>query len=316
MIIHPDKPSLIILLGPTGVGKTDISLKIAEIISEIEIVSADSMQIYKYMDIGTAKPDQSVLRRIKHHLIDIIEPDQSFDVIQYYNLAKQAISDILKRNKKPLLVGGSGLYISSLINPLFSGPNKNINIRNLLEKKAKLYGNEYLFNQLIKFDPDSASRINPNDLKRIIRAIEVFEITGQPLSQLQKRELEKKGEFEYKIIGLTRNRDNLYQRINLRVEKMIKEGFIEEVDMLRKRGYNKNLNSMQGLGYKELNKYLDGEISLDGTIEIIKKNTRYYAKRQITWFKNKIKEIEWIDLDENREIKVKERIIKIIEEIY
>jgi len=309
--------TLLILLGPTGVGKTDISLKVAEIIPEIEIISADSMQIYKYLDIGTAKPDKNILKRIKHHLIDIIEPDETFDAVQYSDLARKIILDIFQRNKKPMLVGGSGLYISSLIEPLFSGPGKDIILRRFLEETAKKYGNEYLYAQLSKLDPDSASRIKKNDLRRIIRALEVYKITGQPISHLQKKELNKNSKlgFEYKIIGLIRKRENLYQRINLRVDKMIEKGFIEEVDSLRKKGYKKNLNSMQGLGYKEINKYLDNEIDKETAIYLIKRNTRHYAKRQITWFKNKIKSIEWIVLDENDE-KVVDRIIKIIQEIY
>jgi len=318
MIFNSKQPiTLLILLGPTGVGKTDISLKVAEIIPEIEIISADSMQIYKYLDIGTAKPDKNILKRIKHHLIDIIEPDETFDAVQYSDLARKIILDIFQRNKKPMLVGGSGLYISSLIEPLFSGPGKDIILRRFLEETAKKYGNEYLYAQLSKLDPDSASRIKKNDLRRIIRALEVYKITGQPISHLQKKELNKNSKlgFEYKIIGLIRKRENLYQRINLRVDKMIEKGFIEEVDSLRKKGYKKNLNSMQGLGYKEINKYLDNEIDKETAIYLIKRNTRHYAKRQITWFKNKIKSIEWIVLDENDE-KVVDRIIKIIQEIY
>ena len=318
MIFNSKQPiTLLILLGPTGVGKTDISLKVAEIIPEIEIISADSMQIYKYLDIGTAKPDKNILKRIKHHLIDIIEPDETFDAVQYSDLARKIILDIFQRNKKPMLVGGSGLYISSLIEPLFSGPGKDIILRRFLEETAKKYGNEYLYAQLSKLDPDSASRIKKNDLRRIIRALEVYKITGQPISHLQKKELNKNSKlgFEYKIIGLIRKRENLYQRINLRVDKMIEKGFIEEVDSLRKKGYKKNSNSMQGLGYKEINKYLDNEIDKETAIYLIKRNTRHYAKRQITWFKNKIKSIEWIVLDENDE-KVVDRIIKIIQEIY
>jgi len=319
MIFNSKQPiTLLILLGPTGVGKTDISLKVAEIIPEIEIISADSMQIYKYLDIGTAKPDKNILKRIKHHLIDIIEPDETFDAVQYSDLARKIILDIFQRNKKPMLVGGSGLYISSLIEPLFSGPGKDIILRRFLEETAKKYGNEYLYAQLSKLDPDSASRIKKNDLRRIIRALEVYKITGQPISHLQKKELNKNSKlgFEYKIIGLIRKRENLYQRINLRVDKMIEKGFIEEVDSLRKKGYKKNSNSMQGLGYKEINKYLDNEIDKETAIYLIKRNTRHYAKRQITWFKNKIKSIEWIVLDENDEKKVVDRIIKIIQEIY
>ena len=307
--------TLLILLGPTGVGKTEISTKLAQKISDIEIVSADSMQIYKYMDIGTAKPDNTILKIIKHHMIDIIDPAENFDVIQYNKLATEIILDIFKRNKIPILVGGSGLYISSIIKPLFSGPGKNVDYRKNLEKKVKIYGKEYLYEKLSKIDPISTSRIKPNDLRRVIRALEVYKSTGKPISYLQKNDPNKYNKsaiFKYYIIGLKRNRDNLYQKINVRVDKMIKDGFIEEVKDLRAKGYDANLNSMQGLGYKQINKYLDGEYDKETAINLIKRDTRHYAKRQMTWFNNKIKNIQWIDLDEFDENRI---ITKIKNEI-
>ena len=307
--------TLLILLGPTGVGKTEISTKLAQKISDIEIVSADSMQIYKYMDIGTAKPNKTILKRIKHHMIDIIDPAENFDVIQYNKLATEIILDIFKRNKIPILVGGSGLYISSIIKPLFSGPGKNVDYRKNLEEKVKIYGKEYLYEKLSKIDPISTSRIKPNDLRRVIRALEVYKSTGKPISYLQKNDsnkYNKSAKFKYYIIGLKRNRDNLYQKINVRVDKMIKDGFIEEVKDLRAKGYDANLNSMQGLGYKQINKYLDGEYDKETAINLIKRDTRHYAKRQMTWFNNKIKNIQWIDLDEFDENRI---ITKIKNEI-
>jgi len=299
---------LFILLGPTGVGKTDISLKLAQQIPDIEIVSADSMQIYKYMDIGTAKPDKNILKTIKHHMIDIVDPSENFDVMQYSNLATKIILDIFKKNKVPILVGGSGLYISSIINPLFTGPVKNSDYRKILEEKAKIHGNKYLYDKLSKIDPISASKIEINDLRRIIRALEVYKSTGKTISYLQKENSNKNAKFNYQIIGFKRNRDNLYQRINLRVDKMIKDGLIEEVKTLRKRGYSENLNSMQGLGYKQINKYLDAEYDKETAIYLIKKDTRHYAKRQMTWFNNKIKNIEWINLDETGKNEVVSKI--------
>lgn len=304
--------NLLILLGPTGVGKTDILIKLAQKIPDIEIVSADSMQIYKYMDIGTAKPNKSILKTIKHYMIDIIDPAENFDVIQYNKLAIKIILDIFKRGKIPVLIGGSGLYITSIIEPLFLGPGKDIAYRKILGKEASIYGKKYLYDKLTKIDPISASKIGPYDLKRIIRALEVYRLTGNTISYLQKQYSNKNIKFKYHIIGLKRDRENLYQRINLRVDQMIRDGFIEEVKMLRLRGYNENLNSMQGLGYKQINKYLDGEYNKERAINLIKRDTRRYAKRQMTWFNHKIKNIEWINLDEYDENKVISKIITIL----
>lgn len=307
MINNKDN-NLLILLGPTGVGKTDISIKLAQKIPNMEIISADSMQIYKYMDIGTAKPDKIILKSIKHHMIDIIEPSENFDVIQYSKLTVKIILDIFKRGKIPILMGGSGLYISSIINPLFIGPAKNIEYRKILEEEAKIHGKKYLHEKLSKIDPVSASKIEPNDLRRIIRALEVYKSTGKTISYLQKKALNENPKFKYHIIGLKRSRESLYRRINLRVDKMIKGGFIEEARMLKKMGYKEDLNSMQGLGYKQVNKYFNGIYSQEEAIDLIKIETRHYAKRQMTWFNNKIKNIEWIDLDKNSENEVISKI--------
>ena len=314
-MINLKNNNLLIILGPTGVGKTAISIKLAKEIPDIEIISADSMQIYKYMDIGTAKPNKSILSTIKHHMIDIVEPSDNFDVTRYSKLALKIISDVFKKGKITILLGGSGLYISSLINPLFAGPAKNIKYREMLEEKAKIYDNKYLHEKLSKIDPVSASKIEINDLRRIIRALEVYESTGKTISCLQKRAIAENAKFKYQIIGIKRNRRNLYQKINLRVDRMIKNGFIEEVKMLKEMGYKEDLNSMQGLGYKQINKYLDGIYTEEKTIDLIKIATRHYAKRQMTWFKNKIENIKWIDLDEcnNDEVvsKIKSEINKI-----
>jgi len=298
-MINSKNNNLLILLGPTGVGKTDISIKLAQEMPDIEIISADSMQIYKYMDIGTAKPNKSILSTIKHHMIDIIEPSDNFDVTQYSKLATNIILDVFKRGKIAVLVGGSGLYISSIIYPLFTGPSKDIEYRETLEEEEKIHGKKYLYDRLSKIDPISASKIKPNDLRRIIRALEVYKSTGKTISYLQKKSSAKNTKFKYYIIGLKRGRENLYHRINLRVDKMIKDGFIEEVKMLREMGYKEDLNSMQGLGYKQINKYLNGVYSKEVAIDLIKIETRHYAKRQMTWFNNKIKNIKWIDLDKD-----------------
>ena len=211
------------------------------------------------------------------------------------------------------MIGGSGLYISSIINPLFAGPAKNIEYREGLEEEAKIHGKKYLYDKLSKIDSVSASKIEPNDLRRIIRALEVYKSTGKTISYLQKKAFDENTEFKYHIIGLKRDRKNLYQRINLRVDKMFKDGFIEEVKMLREMGYKEDLNSMQGLGYKQINKHLNGIHTKEEATNLIKINTHHYAKRQMTWFNNKIKNIEWIDLDEcseNEAISKIENILK------
>jgi tRNA dimethylallyltransferase len=294
-MINSKDNNLLIILGPTGVGKTDISIKLAQKKPDVEIVSADSMQIYKYMDIGTAKPAKNILKTIKHHMIDIIDPSDNFDVTQYSKLAVNIILNIFKKGKIPILLGGSGLYISSIINPLFAGPAKNSEYRKFLEEEANIHGNKYLHNKLSKIDPVSASKIKINDLRRIIRALEVYKSTGETISFLQKKESNKNVKFKYHIIGLKRERENLYQRINLRIDKMVKEGFIEEVKTLGEMGYRGDLKSMQGLGYKQINKHLNGIYDKEEAINLIKIETRHYAKRQMTWFKNKIENIEWID---------------------
>jgi tRNA dimethylallyltransferase len=307
-MINSKDNNLLILLGPTGVGKTDISIKLAQKKPDVEIVSADSMQIYKYMDIGTAKPAKNILKTIKHHMIDIVDPSDNFDVTQYSKLAVNIILNIFKKGKIPILVGGSGLYISSIINPLFAGPAKNSKYRKFLEEEANIHGNKYLHDKLSKIDSVSASKIEPNDLRRIIRALEVYKSTGKTMSFLQKEDSNKNSKFKYHIIELKRDRENLYQRINLRIDKMIKEGFIEEVKTLRERGYREDLNSMQGLGYKQINKHLNGAYSKEEAINLIKIETRHYAKRQMTWFKNKIKNIEWIELDKYSENEIISKI--------
>ena len=314
-MIKSKNNNLLILLGPTGVGKSDISTKLAKKMSDIEIISADSMQIYKYMDIGTAKPNKSILKAKKHHIIDIVDPSDNFDVTKYHKLATNIILDAFKRGKIAILLGGSGLYISSIINPLFSGPAKNIGYREILEEEAKIHGKNYLHEKLSKIDPISASKIGTNDLRRIIRALEVFKSTGKTISYLKERDFDKKVKFKYYIVGLKRNRENLYKRINLRVDRMIEDGFIGEVKMLREMDYKEDLNSMQSLGYKQINNHLNGIYTKEVAIDLIKIKTRHYAKRQMTWFKNKIKNIEWIDLDKHSENEAVSKIIKTINKV-
>ena len=274
------------------------------------------MQIYKYMNIGTDKPNNTILNTIKHHMIDINEPDQYFDVSQYCQMSTQVILDIFNRNKIPMMVGGTGLYISSMISPIFSGPGKDLAFRKELNKIAKKHGIRYLYEKLVTIDPVCANQIHFNDLQRIIRALEVHKITGKTLSSLRINNAVENKYFNFNIFGFYRNREVIYKRINLRVDEMIKRGLIDEVKALRKMGYKDDLNAMQSLGYKQINKCLNGEYDKDTAIEKIKIDTRHYAKRQMTWFKNKIKNIKWINLDQSEEDEIVSNLTNTIVETY
>jgi len=287
---------LLILLGPTAVGKTDISILSAKVL-EGEIISADSMQVYKYMDIGTAKPTLEEMNGVKHHLIDIVYPDEEFSVAVFRNLAGDCIDNILLKDKLPIVSGGTGLYINSLSHNLdFTHIISDQEYRDSLQKLAEQYGNPYIHNMLKEVDIESFNRLHENDTRRIIRALEVFKHTGNTITKFQNESKNKAIDFELCMIGLTMDRHKLYDRINLRVDKMIKNGLIEEVEKLLNMGYSNNLTSMQGLGYKEIVSYLSGEYSLDGAVELLKQNTRHFAKRQLTWFRRE-ERIHWINLD-------------------
>lgn len=305
-----------ILTGPTAIGKTEISIKIVQEIPDIEIISADSMQIYRYMDIGTDKPEVVILKRYKHHCIDLIEPWESFNVKQYSEQAKKCVSDILSRNKKPLIVGGTGLYIKSLINPIFQGPGRNKKIRDELFELVKEKGNAFLYNRLKEYDLEYSKKISVNDIRRIVRALEVFYITGKPISHFHKidNRYENGEEHNYFIICINRDRDSLYQKINERVDKIIDKGLIEEIVLLKKKYNNLNdLSAMQGLGYKQILSYLQGDISKEEAIEMIKKKTRNFAKRQLSWFKNQIKVDYWVNLDDYSDLEsCVENIVEIM----
>jgi len=297
--------NIIILTGPTGSGKTSISIKIAQYMPEIEIISADSMQIYKYLNIGTDKPKYGILNKYVHHCIDLVEPSDNYDVMQYTKQAQQCIVNTLYRDKKPLIVGGTGLYIQSLIKPIFNGPGRDQNIRDKLAELVKKKGNRVLYNQLAKVDPQYSNKISPNDTKRIIRALEVFYLTGKPLSYFHQNANINQTEtkYNYYIICIHMDRKKLYQKINERVEHMIDSGLIEETNRIIEKYKDKNinlymLNSMQGLGYKQIISYLKGNISKEESVEMIKKETRHFAKRQLSWFRNQIPVDCWINLDD------------------
>lgn len=274
---------IIIIAGPTAVGKTDFAIWLAEKLGT-EIISADSMQVYQYMDIGTAKPDALQQQRVKHHLIDLVRPDQDFSVADYQQLFDKTVDDFNRNGRVPLVVGGTGLYIRASIQSfaLENSAQPNPELRNRYKELLDTYGNEYLHQKLAQVDPEAAGRIHPNDTVRIIRALEVFELTGTPISKLQ-----TKHGLKYPVIYifLDRDRDELYERINRRVDLMLEQGLLEEVKQLLNMGYSADLKPMQGLGYKQLIDYLEERLSLNEAVEQMKQKTRNYAKRQITWFK-------------------------------
>lgn len=292
--------TVVVLIGPTASGKTKLSIELAKQING-EIVSADSMQLYKLMDIGTAKPDAEEMSGIKHYLINEVYPDEEFSVARYQELAKKYINEIFNKGKTPIIVGGTGLYINSLIyNINFSETISDWDLRNRLKKEADEKGNEYLHQKLKEIDPEAAQKIHTNDIKRIIRAIEVYTHTNKPISHHQAISRSVPPEFDFLIFGLKMDREKLYERINKRIDIMLERGLINEVNNLVKLGYDKNSVAMQGLGYKEILAYLNGEISFEEAVYILKRDTRHYAKRQITWFK-RLEGVKWIDLDENPE---------------
>ncbi len=285
------KIPLIVVCGPTASGKTSLAVSLAKMFNG-EIVSADSMQIYKQMQIATAKPTIEEQRGIKHHLIDFLEPDAVFSVADYVKLARKCIDDIVSRDKLPMLCGGTGLYISSLIDNInFDGICASSEIRVELSKAASEHGGEYLLDILRKFDPDTASKLHPNNLTRIIRAIEVYRVSGITMSEAIRRS-KTESPYDLCMIGISySDRSNLYDRINLRVDKMVEAGLVGEARHVLSSGSLKT--SFQAIGYKELKRYFDGECTLEDCIDKIKSDTRHYAKRQLTWFRRD-KRINWI----------------------
>ncbi|TGY44162.1 tRNA (adenosine(37)-N6)-dimethylallyltransferase MiaA [Clostridium sartagoforme] len=276
---------LLIIAGPTAVGKTSLSIKLAKALNG-EIISTDSMQIYKYMDIGSAKIGKDEMDGVMHHMIDVVDPRDPFSVADYKEKADKAIEDILSRNKLPILVGGTGLYINALTCKMnFTEADKDENYRNELESLAEEKGNEFIHNMLKDVDPVSYNEIHYNNRKRVIRALEVYKLTNKPFSSFNLGEEIYNGPYEVKYYVLDMNREALYDRINLRVDIMMKNGLLEECIKLREMGYNSSMQSMQGIGYKEMFYYLDNKITLDEAVEMIKKGSRNYAKRQLTWFR-------------------------------
>lgn len=301
---------LFIIAGPTAVGKTDISIKIAKRLNG-EIISADSMQIYKYMDIGSAKVTEEEMQGVPHHLIDIVKPEETFNVSQYKKMAKETIDNIYERKRLSMLVGGTGLYINSLIyNYDFTEASVDEEYREYLKKLSEANGKEYVHNLLKDVDLDSYNRLFPNDLKRVIRALEVFKLTGKNISQFNKENDIYDIPYNVYYFVLTMDREKLYDRINRRVDIMLQNGLIDEVEKLKAMGYTADMQSMKGIGYKEILYYLDGKISLEEAIYLIKKGSRNYAKRQLTWFRKDTR-VKWINKDEfNDESDIIEHIIQ------
>ena len=291
------KKPLVILTGPTAVGKTKASIGLAKAIGG-EIISADSMQVYKQMDIGSAKIKPSEMDGIPHYLIDILEPDEEFHVVLFQQMAKQAIQKIYEKGKIPILVGGTGFYIQAVLYDIdFLENEKDTSYREELEKLAQTKGAEYLHDRLREVDEKSAQDIHANNVKRVIRALEYFHQTGEKISEHNEEQRKKVSPYNFSYFVLNDERAHLYERINLRVDQMINEGLVREVQSLKEKGYTRDMVSMQGLGYKEMLDYLDNKCSLEEAVEIIKRDTRHFAKRQITWFKRE-SDVTWIDKKE------------------
>jgi tRNA dimethylallyltransferase len=284
------KPRIIFLVGPTAVGKTELALKLARKLNA-EIISCDSMQVYKGMEILSSQPAKRELKTIRHHLLGQISPIEQFNVSKYRSLALHKIREIIKRGKLPLFVGGSGLYMSVVIDGIFKIKAEDKEIRNKLYRKADRSGSSSLHQELIKVDPKAAVKIHPNDTKRIVRALEVFKVTGKPISELQATRIGLQNRYEIEIYGLALPREELDRKIDKRVEKMFRQGLVREVKKLLKRKLSQT--SRFAIGIKEVKGYLDGEYSLDEAKELIQKNTRHYARRQMTWFR-KDERIKWI----------------------
>lgn len=296
------------LTGPTAVGKTKLSIALAKAVGG-EIISADSMQVYRYMDIGSAKVMPDEMKGVPHHLIDVLEPQEEFNVARFQQMAKNAMKEIYSRGHIPIVTGGTGFYIQALVRDidftetgeedsvLEDSCSEQISFRTHLEQMAASQGPQALYSMLLQTDPESAASIHPNNVKRVIRALEYYELTGSPISRHNEEQRQKVSPYQYICFVLNRDRAVLYDRINRRVDQMIKDGLVEEVKQLADRGYTRDMVSMQGLGYKEILDYLNGEGTLEDAVYKIKRDTRHFAKRQITWFKRE-KEIQWIQMED------------------
>lgn len=293
-----DRPKIVVIAGPTAGGKSTAALELARLF-KAEIINADSMQVYRYLDIGTAKPTHAERNAVPHHLIDILYPDEEFSAALYREEAQRAIADVQGRGKRAVVVGGTGLYIKALTSGLIKGGEVDPAIRKRLQAEDQAGGRERLYGRLKETDPATAARLHPHDTYRVIRALEVYERTGQPISTLRKRHLFKEGPYQTLKIGLQREREELYGRIDLRVDAMITQGLKEEVEQILKMGYAPSIKALQSLGYKQIIHHLQGEYDLAEAVRLIKRDTRRYARRQMTWFKGD-PEIRWIEYPRDR----------------
>lgn len=286
---------IIVICGPTAVGKTKYAIETA-LHTGGEVVSCDSMQLYKYMDIGSAKPTPKERAQVKHYLVDEIDPSEAFSAAKYQTLAKAAIEEIFAKGKIPVIAGGTGLYLNALLYDMdFSAPPGDEAFRDSLYREAEKYGPEFLHDRLKALDPDAAERIHPNNIKKVVRAIEAAK-EGNKVRNFA-TDLQPTKDYTAKLIGLTRDRQELYDRINLRVDLLVEQGLVEEVRGLLARGLTEGDISMKGIGYKEIIGYLEGRWDLDEAIDLVKKNTRHYAKRQLTWFK-RYQDMQWFNISE------------------
>ena len=288
---------LIVLTGPTAVGKTSLSISLAKAVGG-EIISADSMQVYKYMNIGTAKITEEEMCGVPHFLIDELEPDEEFNVTIFKNKVMKYIEEIRSRGNIPIIVGGTGFYIQSVIYDInFSEYDDDSEVRKKYEEMAETLGKTELHKRLSEVDKEYADSVSENNVKKVVRALAFYEMTGEKLSEHNKKERDRTSPFDFAYFVLTMDREKLYERINRRVDLMFEMGLVDEVKGLMSRGYNKSMVSMQGIGYKEVIDYINGETSLSECIDIIKRDTRHFAKRQLTWFKRE-KVVSYIDKDE------------------
>ena len=310
-----ERKPFVVLTGPTAVGKTALSIELAKAISGA-IISADSMQVYKHMDIGSAKIMPEEMEGIRHYLVDEFEPDEEFHVARFVERAKECLNEIYREGKIPIIVGGTGFYIQALLYDVnFSEQNTNTEYRKELEYLAEEKGAEYLHKMLKEVDAASAEAIHANNRKRVIRALEFYHLTGTKISEHNETEKQKTSPYNFAYFVLTDNRKHLYERIEKRVDMMIKNGLVEEVQKLKDMGYHGEMVSMQGLGYKEILDYLDGKMTLEEAVSLIKKETRHFAKRQLTWFRRE-RDVIWFDKEkyEYNEEHILRDMIKILEE--
>ena len=291
------KQPLIVLTGPTAVGKTRLSISLAKAVNG-EIISADSMQVYKKMDIGSAKIRSEEMQGIPHYLVDVLEPEEEFHIVKFQQMAKKAMEDIYSRGKIPILVGGTGFYIQAVTKDIdFTEAQQENDYRKELEALAEEKGGEHLHEMLRKVDPVSADAIHAHNVKRVIRALEFYHQNGSPISAHNEEQKQHESPYNLAYFVLNMPRELLYERIDLRVDQMMKEGLLEEVSRLKEEGCHRGMVSMQGLGYKEILAYLDGEYPLEEAVRVLKRDTRHFAKRQLTWFRRE-QEVTWVNKDQ------------------